>query len=136
MLPPFDLKAQVCIDASRNDGFLANRIVAESLLCCQRIAVPGWLASGAALPSMARQQRMRSVIVDLLPESVTPPRAQDSPAGANGIDDRGSSSTWGRSPAAVVHGAAVMTSPIALVGRVTLPRTMPQLAGVVDLRDP
>jgi hypothetical protein len=72
VLPPFDLQAQVCIDASRNDGFLANRIVAESLLCCQRIAVPGWLASGAALPSMARQQRMRSVIVDLLPESVTP----------------------------------------------------------------
>jgi hypothetical protein len=66
VLPPFDLQAQVCIDASRNDGFLANRIVAESLLCCQRLAVPGWLGSGAALPSMARQQRTRSVIVDLL----------------------------------------------------------------------
>jgi hypothetical protein len=66
VLPPFDLQAQVCIDASRNDGFLANRIVAESLLCCQRLAVPGWLGSGAALPSMARQQRTRSVIVGLL----------------------------------------------------------------------
>lgn len=66
LLPPFDLQAQVCIDASRNDCFLANRIVAESLLCCQRLAVPGWLGSGAALPSMARQQHTRSVIVGLL----------------------------------------------------------------------
>ena len=45
MLPPFDLQAQVCIDASRNNCFLANRIVAESPLHCQRLAVPGWLAT-------------------------------------------------------------------------------------------